>query len=396
VNADESHRKLGSQSRLIHAGRLSSDGAAVNPVIERASTYLYDTVGAMRSVEAARGATKQPRAYGRRGTVTTFALEDALTELEQGHGTRILASGLGANVLVFQAALKTGDHVIVSDGVYGPVRRYVTMVLKRSGIAHDFCRADGEGMEALLRPNTRLIYFEVPGSSLFEVVDLPRLATLAHQAGAVLAVDNTWASGWLYHPLALGADISVLSATKYLNGHSDVLLGAVITNERVWSSVNEMAELTGAAVSPDDCYQVLRGVRTLPVRMKEHAGQARALIDWFQKQPFVQRVYYPGLSDHPGYSVWQRDFKGANGLFSIELRADIGDAAACRFIDALQLFGIGSSWGGYESLVRLESAKTLRSVVGAPTGPVIRIHAGLEDVGDLLDDLHSASKELGG
>lgn len=390
------HRELNPQSRLVHAGRTTLDGGAVNPVIERASTYLYESVGAMRAAESAREVARHPRAYGRRGTSTTFSLEDALVDLERGHGARILSSGLAANVLAFQSILSSGDHVIVSDGAYGPVRKYVGAVLKRCGVEHDFCAADGHGIEALIRPNTRLIYFEAPGATLFEVPDLPRVAQFAREAGALLAVDNTWASGWLYRPIELGADISVLSATKYLNGHSDVLLGAVVANEKAWPSINSMADLTGCAASPDDTYQVLRGIRTLAVRMKEHEAQARVLIDWFQKQDFVRQVYYPGLPAHPGHEIWRRDFGGANGLFSVELVDGIDDADACRFIDALSLFGIGSSWGGYESLVRLENAKSLRSVSTAPHGPVLRFHAGLEDVVDLIADLSAASCALGG
>ena len=396
MSDDELLRKLKRQSRLIHSGRSSTDGRSVNPVLERASTYLYRTVGAMRAVEATRETDRYPRVYGRRGTATTFSLEDALVDLERGHGARILSSGLSANVLAFQAVLSAGDHVVVSDGIYGPVRRYVATVLKRCGVEYDFCRADGQGIEALIRPNTRLIYFEVPGAALFELADLPRLAVVAREANAILAVDNTWASGWLCHPIELGADISILSATKYLNGHSDVLLGAVVANERAWGAVNNMAELTGAAASPDDSYQVLRGLRTLAVRMKSHEDQARALIDWFEKQSFVRRVYYPGLSQHPGHEIWRRDFRGANGLFSVEFAEDISDADACHFIDALSLFGIGSSWGGYESLVRLENSKSLRSLSAAPLGPIVRFHAGLEDIVDLIDDLSAASQTLNG
>ena len=391
---DRGLRKLNRQSRLIHSGRASGNGVSVNPPVERASTFLYETVGAMQAVEAERGSSRQPRAYGRRGTMTTFSLEDALVDLEHGYGARILPSGLNANVLVFQASLSAGDHAIVSDGVYGPVRKYVSSVLKRCGVEYDFCRADGVGIEALIRPNTRLIYFEVPGAGLFELADLPKLGVLAKRAGALLAVDNTWASGWLYHPIKLGADISILSATKYLNGHSDVVLGAVVANERAWPAINSMAELTGTAASPDDSYQVLRGLRTLAVRMKSHETQARGLIEWFQRQSFVDRVHYPALPEHSGHQIWQRDFHGANGLFTIQLRDDIDDAKASRFIDALSLFGIGSSWGGYESLVRLENGKTLRSLTQPPKGPVLRFHAGLEDMVDLLDDLDIASRTL--
>lgn len=388
--------KVGRSSRLVHMGRSSSDGSAVNPPIERASTYLYESVEAMRDVEASRAKGQRTRAYGRRGSETGFHLEDALVEMEQGHRARLASSGLAANVLVFLATLKAGDHAIVSDGVYGPVRKFAVNVLKRHGVSFDFCRADGTDIESLLRSNTRLIYLEVPGSVLFEIADLPRIASLAKAAGAWLAVDNTWASGWLYRPLALGADISVVSATKYLNGHSDVLLGAVVANEAAWPLINDMADLTGVSASPDDAYQVLRGLRTFAVRMKAHADHASRLVDWFRAQSFVQRTYYPANSDHDGFDIWQRDFTGASGLFSIELKPEFDERQAIAFVNALQLFGIGSSWGGFESLARLENAATLRTVSTPPAGHVIRFHAGLEDAEDLLHDVAAASRTLVG
>lgn len=391
---DDCSPKVGRSSRLVHIGRSSSDGSAVNPPIERASTYLYGTVEAMRDVEASRAKGQRTRAYGRRGSETGFHLEDALVEMEQGYRARLASSGLAANVLVFLSTLKTGDHAIVSDGVYGPVRKFAASALKRHGVDFDFCRADGTNVEALLRENTRLIYLEVPGSVLFEIADLPRIASLAKAAGAWLAVDNTWASGWLYRPLTLGADISVVSATKYLNGHSDVLLGAVVSNEAAWPLINDMAELTGVSASPDDAYQVLRGIRTLGVRMEAHAKHASRLIDWFKAQPFVRRTYYPASPDHDGFDLWQRDFTGASGLFSIELEPEFDEQRAIAFVNALQMFGIGSSWGGFESLVRLENASTLRSASTPPAGQVIRFHAGLEDVEDLLHDVATASQVL--
>lgn len=393
---DDWSAKVGRASRLVHVGRTLSDGGAVNPPIERASTYLYGTVEAMRDVETSRAKGQRTRAYGRRGSVTGFHLEDALVEMEQGYRARLASSGLAANVLVFLATLKAGDHAIVSDGVYGPVRKFAVNALKRHGVAFDFCRADGADIETRLRANTRLIYLEVPGSVLFEIADLPRIASLAKVAGAWLAVDNTWASGWLYQPFTLGADISVVSATKYLNGHSDVLLGAVVANEAAWPLINDMAELTGVSASPDDAYQVLRGLRTLAVRMKAHADHAMKLVDWFQVQPFVERVYYPASPSHDGFALWRRDFTGASGLFSIELKPEFDERRAIGFINALRLFGIGSSWGGFESLARLENAATLRTASTPPAGHVIRFHAGLESAEDLLHDLSTASRIFAG
>ncbi len=389
---DDSSQKVGRSSRLVHMGRSSSNGSAVNPSIERASTYLYGTVEAMRDVEASRAKGERARAYGRRGSQTGFHLEDALVEMEQGHCARLTSSGLAANVLVFLSTLKAGDHAVVSDGVYGPVRKFAINALKRHGVDFDFCRADGSDIETLLRENTRLIYLEIPGSVLFEIADLPRIASVAKAAGAWLAVDNTWASGWLYKPLALGADISVVSATKYLNGHSDVLLGAVVANQATWPLINDMAELTGVSASPDDAYQVLRGLRTLAVRMKAHADHASRLVDWFKAQPFVRRTYYPASPEHDGHAIWRRDFAGGSGLFSIELKPEFDERRAIAFVNALRLFGIGSSWGGFESLARLENAAMLRTASTPPKGHIIRFHAGLEDANDLLQDVAAASQ----
>ncbi len=392
---DDRVRKARPRSRLVHMGREADLPAAVNPPIQRGSTYLHDSVASLRAAEKARAEGHRARAYGRRGTETSFLLEDALTEMEGGAGARLASSGLAANALVFQALLRPGDHAVIGDGVYGPVRRYAAKVLAAFGIDFDFCAADASDLAAKITPRTRLVYVETPGSTLFEVVDLPKAARLCHDAGALLAVDNTWGSALIHRPLTLGADVSVLSATKYLSGHSDVLLGAVVANERAWPAINDMAEWTGISTSPDDAYLVLRGLRTLDVRLREQARQAAQLVEWFRTRPFVTRVYYPPLPTHPGHEIWRRDFSGANGVFSVEL-APGSDAQAEAFVDALELFGIGSSWGGYESLLRLENVAQLRSVSAAPAGPVIRISAGLEDIDDLLADLDVAAAQVWG
>lgn len=379
------------KTRLIHGGRSDVRSAGpVNPPIVRASTILHPSVGAMREAEAHRGSGLRLSTYGRRGTETSFALEDALVGLEGGHGARLTASGLAANVLVFLSYLKPGDHVAISDAVYGPVRRFANEFLDRYGIAYDYFAADGSDLGARLRANTRLVYLECPGSVLFEIVDLPELAATAHSRGIMVAVDSTWGSAWNYHPLQLGADVAILSATKYLAGHSDLLLGAVVTNATAWANLDKMADLTGVACAPDDAYLVLRGLRTLGVRLDEHARNARALADWFAAQPFVQQVYFPPLPSDPEHALWRRDFSGACGLFSVAFK-DVGEQAVTAFLDRLTLFGLGSSWGGFESLARPEPSATLRSVSPSPSGHVVRFHAGLEDVDDLLADLKAAA-----
>lgn len=385
MNAKPGHRR--GRSQLVALGRPKGGNPhTVNVPVSRASTYLYESVASMRRDEALRAAGERTSVYGRRGTDTSFALEDALVALEQGFGARLTASGLSANALVFLAVLGQGDHVLISESVYDPLRRFADGALARYGIAHDYIVADAGDLEQKIRKNTKLVYLESPGSSLFEIIDLPRICGLAHANGSLVAVDNTWGSAWAYNPLALDADISVISATKYLSGHSDVILGAVVANEAAWPSINRMAELLGTAASPDDAYLVLRGMRTLAVRMAEHEAQARRLIDWFSTRPEVARMFYPALAEHPGHDLWQRDFHGAGGLFSVELNMTADRAEA--FVDRLLLFGRGSSWGGYESLARIE--RPARQISGSPKGPVIRFYAGLEDARDLIEDLERA------
>lgn len=385
-----------SRSRLVHAGRerLEVPGP-VNPPVVRGSTILHATVAAARQAEAAHREGRRVPNYGRRGSDTVFALEDAIVEMEGGHGARLTACGLAANALVFQAYLRPGDHVLIADCVYGPVQRFVADFLTPFGIHSDYfaLQDDNSDLAGKLKPETKLVYVETPGSVLFEIADLPALSKIAHDHGALVAVDNTWGSGWTYRPLALGADVSVIAATKYLGGHSDLLLGAAVANEAAWPALNRMAEAVGSAVSPDDASLALRGLRTLDLRMREHERQATALADWFAAQPFVRRVYFPPRADHAGHALWQRDFAGACGLFSVEF-AGVSDANVERFVDALELFGIGSSWGGYESLVRIENRATLRRVAPAPEGPIVRFHAGLEACEDLIADLEQASAGL--
>jgi cysteine-S-conjugate beta-lyase len=378
------------RSMLVRMGRHDGPGPQpVNPAVIRASTYLHDSTAHMREAEQDRAAGKRTSLYGRRGTETGFALEDALVVLEGGFGARLTSSGLAANTLVFLAYARPGDHVVISDGVYAPVRRFAKKFLTEYKIEHTFAKADGSDLESKLRDDTALIYWEMPGSVLFEIADLPRICALARRSGAIVAVDNTWGSALHYHPLALGADVSAISATKYLCGHSDVLFGAVVANERAWPALNDMAEWMGHSASPDDAYAILRGMRTLAVRLDAHEAQARKLIAWFRAQPFVDRIFYPPAEDHPGHELWRRDFSGACGLFAIEFRRGL-EAEVEAFADHLTLFGIGSSWGGYESLARVETGVTLREVSSAPAGPVVRFHAGFEDIVDLLSDLESA------
>ena len=386
-SGDPRHPRTG----LVHAGRAEGRATGpVNPPIVRASTILHGSVAAMRDAESRRQAGERVQSYGRRGTDTALALEDALVEMEGGHAARLFSSGLAANASAFMALLRPGAQVLVSEGVYGPVKRFVRQFLPAWGVDACFVRADGRDIEEHVTSSTRLIYLESPGSVLFEIPDLPRIAAFARDRGIRVAVDNTWGSAWNYRPLALGADVSILAATKYLGGHADVHLGAVVANVQAWQAVDEMAEWTGASVSAEDAYLVLRGIRTMGVRMAAHEANAQLICQWLGEQAWVNQVFSPHLPSHPQHAIWKRDFRGGCGLLSFEVRKELVDRVE-RFLDTLRLFGLGASWGGYESLARMEDGPSLRQCSPSPEGPVVRLHAGLEDGEDLLKDIKCAA-----
>ncbi|WP_431128601.1 cystathionine beta-lyase [Variovorax paradoxus] len=377
------------ETRLAHTGKSSphAGGKPVNPPLVRASTVVFDSVAAMRDARARRG-DERVFSYGARGTPTTFALEDAVSELEGGYRTRLFPTGLAAIGMVLLSYLKPGDHVLMSDSVYEPARNLVHSFLDPYGIRCTFFAADGSGVEERFEPNTRLVYAECPGSLVYEMCDLPRLAELAHARGALLAADNTWGSGVQYRPLALGADISLMAATKYLSGHSDVMMGTVATTREAWQPLNERCDAFGMTVSPDDAWLVLRGIRTLSARLQMHERHALEVAGWLEARPEVAAVFCPALPQHPGHELWKRDCRGTNGLVSFELQPGISNASVERFVDALTLFGRGSSWGGYESLVAWANMRAARSVTDwSARGAVVRLHVGLEAPSDLLADL---------
>jgi cystathionine beta-lyase len=379
------------RTRLVHAGLTTrvDGGRAVNPPVIRASTILFDSVAHLQDIRRRRD-EERVLSYGARGNPTAYALEDVISELEGGYRTRLLPTGLAAITQTLIALLRPGDHVLITDAVYEPVRHFARQFFERFAIGYSFYAADGQGIEALLRPNTRLIYAESPGSLAFEIVDLPALARLAHSRGILLAVDDTWGAGYLYRPLALGADIVVSSPTKYLSGHSDVVMGAVTTTEAVWGLVNRSLDAHGMTVGPDDAWLILRGVRTLAARLPIHAAGALRVARWLQAQPAVARVFLPALPDDPNHVLWRRDFCGSNGLLSFAL-ADSAESTAIRVIEALRLFGIGASWGGFESLAMLADMRKARTVTDWSRHPIlIRLHVGLEDSGDLVADLEQA------
>jgi cystathionine beta-lyase len=377
----------GVRTRLIHAARTEkgSGGRAVNVPVTRLSTVLFDNLAQMRDVRKRRD-TDRVLSYGARGNPTSFALEDLVTELEGGYRSKLFSTGLAASAQTFLAYLRPGDHVLMTDAVYGPVRRLATEFLEPFGIEVSYFPADGQGLEHMLQANTKMVYAEVPGSLLYELCDLPAIAALCKPRGILLAVDNTWGSGYLYRPLTLGADISIMALTKYVCGHSDVMMGSVCTLEAVWPALGRMSETFGNTVSPDDAYLVLRGARTMAARLDVHERQALQVAQWLQTQPQVKRVFHPGLVEHPDHELFKRDFSGSNGLLSFEL-ADADPAQLDDFIGALTLFGLGASWGGYESLITVADLKDRNNSADKLLNPVLRLHIGLEDVDALIRDL---------
>ncbi|WP_277593736.1 cystathionine beta-lyase [Pseudomonas chlororaphis] len=389
------HKAPRIHTRLAQAARTEPGrgGRAVNVPVSRLSTVLFDNLAQMRDARARRD-SERVLSYGARGNPTAFALEDLVTELEGGYRTRLFGTGLAAVAQTLLAYLRPGDQVLISDAVYAPVRRLAREFLQPFGVQVAYFKPDGSDLQARLQANTRMVYTEVPGSLLYELSDLPAIAALCRPRGILLAVDNTWGSGYLYRPLTLGADISIMALTKYLGGHSDVMMGSVCTREAAWPALAAMSETFGSTVSPDDAYLVLRGARTLAPRLEVHERQALAIAQWLQAQAQVKRVFHPALPDHPGHALWRRDFNGSNGLLSFELHEN--DASYVeRFIDALQLFGLGASWGGYESLVTVADLHDRDSAADRGLNPVLRLHVGLEDVEALIEDLQRGFAALG-
>jgi cystathionine beta-lyase len=384
-------------TQLAHLGRDSAKNhGIVNPPVYHASTILYPSLDAVRSLQKPlrKGATQ----YGRAGTPTTFAFEETVASLEGGYGAIAMPSGLAAIAGTYAALMKTGDHVLVSDSVYQPNRAFCEGPMKDLGVEAEFYDPRiGADIAALLRPNTRLVFVESPGSLTFEVQDLPAISAAAHAMGVLVVADNTWASPVFCRALDLGADVVVHAATKYLVGHADAMLGVIVTaTEDLFTQIRARTQRFGYCVGPDDLYLGLRGVRTLSVRMARHNATALRLAQWLDGRPEVERVFYPALPEDPGHDLWKRDFSGASGLFGLALKpCTEGQLAA--FLDGMELFGMGFSWGGFESLCLASDPGPIRSAVAWKTsGPCLRIHAGLEDPEDLMDDLDAAFRRLRG
>ena len=357
----------------------------VNPPVVRASTALYRDVETMREVRRRSDEGEAIFRYGSRGTPTTFALEDAITEIERGKKTMLFCTGLAAIAHIFLSALRPGDHMLLGETVYGPARALATEFLPERGIDCEFYVGGHEEAAARMRPETKMIYIDNPGSIVYDIQDVPALAKLCEGRDTLLAVDNTWGAAGLYRPIELGADISVIAVTKYIAGHSDIMMGSVTANARTADALYHDACLMGQTVSPDEAYAALRGLRSVAARLAMHQVHAAEVITWMQKQPQIKRVLYPALETDPGHALFKRDFSGANGLLSIEFADGITLEQANKFADALELFGLGASWGGYESLVMVYP-----KIAGWDGGALARLHIGLEDPADLIADLGQA------
>jgi cystathionine beta-lyase len=371
-------------TRLVTAGRdPEAQFGFVNPPVFHASTVLYPTAEDLI-------AHRSRYQYGRRGTPISEALEDAIAQLEGPAcaGVALLPSGLAAISTAILAVVKAGDHILVSDNVYRPTRTFCDSVLERLGVGTTyFDPAVGAAIAGLMQPNTTAVFTEAPGSQSFEMQDIPAIAAAAHAAGAVVLMDNTWATPLYFPALEKGVDLSIQAGTKYFGGHSDLMLGTVSANAATWTRLHHTVGTLGLCVGPDDTYLALRGLRTLEVRLERHQRSGLQVARWLAQRPEVLRVLHPALESDPGHAIWKRDFTGACGLFGIVLKP-VSEAAVRAFLNALTLFGMGFSWGGYESLVISFDCSEYRTATAwEPGGPALRLHVGLEDVGDLIADL---------
>jgi cystathionine beta-lyase len=389
--------QLSLTTQLVHAGLAPFDPATgAAPVAlpaMRTSTVRFKSQATLEEAYNKRESGERAPTYGRMGMDTHAALENVFAHLEGGIHAYLASSGLAAITLVFLALASAGDHVLVADSVYGPVRNLDEQLLKRQNIELTYFSAD-DSIEALVRPNTRFVYVESPGSLLFQMLDLPALSAVTRRLNVPLVVDNTWGAGYLYRPLALGADVSVVAGTKYVSGHSDLMLGAVITNDGALAKrINTTHYAMGYSISADDAWLALRGVCTLGVRLAQHAQNALAVCAFLNAQPQVRQLFHPAWHKDHGHALWRRDCLGSNGMLAVQLA--LKPAAARRFVDALKLFGIGFSWGGFESLVQYVAPDQLtphtywcKYALG--DGALVRLHIGLESVEDVIIDLTQA------
>ena len=372
-------------TRLVNTGRSPSENDGfVNPPVIHASTVVFESTEQLYSGKA-------KYSYGRRGTPTTNALTAALTDLEGAEGTVLVPSGLAACSLALLSAVKTGDHVLITDSVYEPTRNFAHTILNPMGVEVEFYDPHiGAGISDLFRDNTAAVFTEAPGSQTFEMQDIPAIAAAAHDKGILVLMDNTWGTPLFFNAMAHGVDMTIQAGTKYIVGHSDVMLGTISASKRAWKRLEEVHGAMGYHVGPDDVYLALRGLRTMGVRLRQHQQSALDVAKWLEARPEVDRVLYPPLESDPGHAIWKRDFLGACGLMGLILK-DCTKEQAFAFIDALSLFGLGYSWGGFESLIIHADPRSYRTATTwDEPGQLVRLHIGLEDVTDLKADLSNA------
>ena len=379
---------------IVQTGRRKDwTHGIVNPPVYHASTVLFDTVADLNNAIRNRATSLY---YGRRGTPTSFALAEALTELEGGAGCSLYPSGLAAVCASILAFVAHGDHILVSDSVYDPTRNFCDQQLKRMGVETTYFDPQiADGIGSLIKKNTSLIFLESPGSITMEIQDVPAITKIAKKYGVKVILDNTWASPLYFRPLEHGVDVSVQAATKYIVGHSDAMLGAAIANKENYEQLRENSYQLGYCAAPDDVYLALRGLRTLDVRLKQHEKNALTVAHWLQQHECVDHVRHPALADFPGHDIWARDFDGSTGLFSFVLKSG-SEKAVTAMLDGMQHFKMGFSWGGYESLIlAYHGLKKYRTATNwSAPGPLLRLHIGLEDPEDLIEDLSAGFARL--
>ena len=384
-------------TKIIHKGRdPDSNHGIINPPVYHASTIAWGTVEEMQKRRERRW---EPGVYtyGRHGTPTHEALEEAYAAVSGGYRSVAVASGLAAINAAMLAYLKQGDHILMVDCVYGPARNFCDNVVGRFGVETTYYDpAIGSDIKHLIKENTKIVYVEAPGSLTFEMQDIPAIAEEAHKAGCVVIMDDTWSAGIYFKPFEYGVDVCAMAATKYIVGHSDVMMGLITSTEEQWNIVRPSASALGCNSGPDDIYLALRGLRTLKVRLDRHQQTGLLLADWLKDRPEVESVFHPGLKNHPGHEIWKRDFTGASGLFSFVLKDNYSEKQIHSMLDGMELYAMGASWGGFESLIMPANPSSSRSATEwLHKGQLVRIHAGLEDPSDLIADLEKGFERLG-
>ena len=386
---------MNDDTRLSQLGRVPvNQPATVNVPMHRASTVLFESMAELQAVQQRWNADEQVPTYGIFNMPQALALENAIADIEGGYRAATYPSGLASVAGALLACVKSGDHVLMTDSCYGPGRHFCESFLTRMGVETTFYDPlIGAGIAALLRANTTVVYTESPGSHTFEVQDIPAISKAARAHGATVIMDNAWATGLYFNAFAHGVDLVVQPATKYYAAHSDVLIGLVIAHEKSWPMLKRSTYELGQRAAPDDCFLTLRGMRTMGVRLRQHQQSALVIARWLQTRPEVARVLYPALPDDPGHALWNRDFSGATGLFSVELKP-CTETQLAAMIDGYELFGLGYSWGGFESLVVPADLRYGRTVRRWSGGQLVRYHIGLEHPDDLIRDLTAGFARL--